>query len=63
MNRERYSDYNNAGTVLSTDAAQSIKNTKIIEKVYKLSTAGRETNNYTMVLISNDREYFEYLTL
>ena len=43
--------------------SEEIKNTKTIEKVYKLSTSGRETNNYTMVLKSNDREYFEYLTL
>jgi hypothetical protein len=43
--------------------SEEIKNTKTIEKVYKLSTSGRATNNYTMVLKSNDREYFEYITL
>ena len=43
--------------------SEEIKNTKTIEKTFKLSTKGRETSKYTMVLKTNDREYFEYITL
>ena len=43
--------------------SEKIKNTKTIEKTFKLSTKGRETSKYTMVLKTNDREYFEYITL
>lgn len=43
--------------------SEKIKNTKTIEKTFKLISKGRETNKYAIVLKTNDREYFKYITL
>jgi len=41
--------------------SENIKDTKVIEKVYKLALNAK--GNYKIVLISNGREYYEYVTL
>lgn len=41
--------------------SETIKDTKVIEKVYKLDLNAK--GNYKIVLSSNGREYYEYLTL
>ncbi len=46
-----------AGLIFS----ENIKDTKVIEKVYKLALKAK--GDYKIVLSSNGREYYEYLTL
>ena len=41
--------------------SENIKDTKVIEKVYKLALNAK--GNYKIVLSSNGREYYEYVTL
>ena len=41
--------------------SENIKDTKVIEKVYKLALNAK--GNYKIVLSSNGREYYEYMTL
>ena len=41
--------------------SENIKDTKVIEKVYKLASNAK--GNYKIVLSSNGREYYEYITL
>ncbi|HEY5688987.1 MAG TPA: hypothetical protein VIS27_11845 [Yeosuana sp.] len=41
--------------------SENIKDTKVIEKVYKLALQAK--GNYKIVLSSNGREYYEYMTL